>query len=236
MWHSIVIKHGGQSMQEACANPEQFLCSYDGAIYGEREAKKMAKRVGKDYIFSGGPGQPRHVKTPMEPFGEDEFKEVEKALDRGLVPPGMDLASPQALGFDDRPAIEIDIEALIAECREVVASIAATDSPEERTIFNVEGLERDWLRPRVERELATPVISGEASSARAAFEDVQSAKEQVDQVNQADSQLAEERYTAAVSRFEDEVHQVVEEMGLAPVVDRAVETILANIFTDDPDG
>lgn len=87
MWHSIVIQHRGQSMQEACAHRDQFLCCYDGSIYGDREAKKMAKRVGKDYIFSDGPGQPRHVKTPMEPFGEEEWKEVEKALDRGLVPP-----------------------------------------------------------------------------------------------------------------------------------------------------
>jgi hypothetical protein len=74
-------------MQESCAHPEQWLCSYDGSIYGDRSAKKMAKRVGRQYIFAGGPGQPRYVKTPMEPFGEAEWKEVEKALDRGLVPP-----------------------------------------------------------------------------------------------------------------------------------------------------
>jgi hypothetical protein len=87
MWHSIVVQFRGQPMREACANPSQLLCSYDGAIYGDREAKKMAKRVGKEYIFAHGPGQPRYVKSPMQPFGEEEWNEVEKALDRGLVPP-----------------------------------------------------------------------------------------------------------------------------------------------------
>jgi hypothetical protein len=87
MWHSIVIVERGQSIQEACTHPNQFLCSYDGSIYGDREAKKMAKRAGKEYIFAHGPGQPRYVKTPMEPFGEEELREVEKALGRGLIPP-----------------------------------------------------------------------------------------------------------------------------------------------------
>lgn len=75
-------------MREAIAHPEQFLCMYDGSIYGDRQAKKMAKRVGRDYIFTGANiGQPRLVKTPMEPFGPEEFAEVERALDKGLVPP-----------------------------------------------------------------------------------------------------------------------------------------------------
>ena len=33
------------------------------------------------------PGQPRLVKTPMEPFGPEELAEVERALAKGLIPP-----------------------------------------------------------------------------------------------------------------------------------------------------
>lgn len=88
MWWSMVVQFRGQSMQEASANPAQFLCSYDGAVYGDRQAKKMAKKVGRDYIFHGAnAGQPRLVKTPMEPFGPEEFAEVGRALDKSLVPP-----------------------------------------------------------------------------------------------------------------------------------------------------
>lgn len=83
----MVIQLRGQSIQEAVVHPRQFLCSYDGDVYGDREAKKMAKRVGRDYIRKGGPGQPRLVKSPLEPFGEDEVNEVTRALAKGLVPP-----------------------------------------------------------------------------------------------------------------------------------------------------
>ncbi len=83
MWWSIVVKQRGQSMREATATRSQLLCSYDGSVYGDRQAKKMARGVGSDYIKAGGPGQPRLVKTPMEPFGPEEFAEVERALAKG---------------------------------------------------------------------------------------------------------------------------------------------------------
>jgi len=87
-WWSIVVQDRGQSMQEATAQPDQLLCSYDGSIYGNRQAKKMAKKAGRDYIWKGANlGQPRLVKSPMQPFGAEEFDEVERALLRGLVPP-----------------------------------------------------------------------------------------------------------------------------------------------------
>ncbi len=97
MWWSTVVQIRGQSMQEATGNPGQFLCAYDGALHGDRQAKKMAKKIGREYISGGGPGQPRLVKTPLEPFGEDEWAEVANALGKGLVPPGMDLESTQQL-------------------------------------------------------------------------------------------------------------------------------------------
>jgi hypothetical protein len=86
-WWSCVVQLPGQAMQEATAHPEQFLCAYDGGIYGDRQAKKMARRAGREYISTGGIGQPRLVKTPMEPFGDEEFAEVERALERGYVIP-----------------------------------------------------------------------------------------------------------------------------------------------------
>jgi hypothetical protein len=87
-WWSIVIEHRGQPAREAAAHPEQYLCSYDGSVYGDRRAKKMAKKVAREYIFKGANiGQPRLIKSPMEPFGEEEFAEVERALEKGLVPP-----------------------------------------------------------------------------------------------------------------------------------------------------
>ena len=86
-WWSCVVQFRGQPMQEATAHPEQLLCSYDGAIYGDRQAKKMARRAGREYISEGGPGQPRLVKTPMEPYGEEEIAEVERALEKGYTIP-----------------------------------------------------------------------------------------------------------------------------------------------------
>jgi hypothetical protein len=65
-------------MQEAGAHPDQLLCSFDGAVYGDREAKKMARRAGRDYISSRGPGQPRLVKTPLEPYSEAEWDALDE--------------------------------------------------------------------------------------------------------------------------------------------------------------
>jgi hypothetical protein len=68
MWYSIVIKLPGQSMQEASTRADQIICAYDGAVYGDRNAKKMAKRDGADYIRHGpNVGQPRLVKAPVDP-------------------------------------------------------------------------------------------------------------------------------------------------------------------------
>ncbi len=68
MWYSTVIKLPGQSMEEACTRSEQFICVYDGDVYGDRQAKKMAKRAGVEYIRHGANiGQPRLVKTPIDP-------------------------------------------------------------------------------------------------------------------------------------------------------------------------
>jgi hypothetical protein len=80
MWWSIVVQFRGEAMRDAVADPTRLLCSFDGSIHGDREAKKMAKGVGHDYIKADGPGQPRLVKTPMEPWGADELAEVEASI------------------------------------------------------------------------------------------------------------------------------------------------------------
>jgi hypothetical protein len=97
VWYSIFVQLPSQSMQQATAHPEQMLCAYDAGIYGDRQAKKMARRVGREYIRSRGPGQPRLVKTPLEPYSADELAEIEQAVERGLVPPGMTLEASQQL-------------------------------------------------------------------------------------------------------------------------------------------
>jgi len=64
----MVIKYPGQSMQEACLHAEQFICAYDGDVYGKREAKKLARRDAREYIRQSKVGQPRLVKTPVNPL------------------------------------------------------------------------------------------------------------------------------------------------------------------------
>jgi hypothetical protein len=91
IWHGIVIQYRGQSMQEASGQLDQWLCCYDGSVYGEREAKKMAKREGRAYISTGSPGQPRHVKAPVHPlsvFSDEELGEAWKTAALSLLPPG----------------------------------------------------------------------------------------------------------------------------------------------------
>src|SRR4051794_37147631 len=68
VWYSMVVQYPGQSMQEACLHAEQYLGAYDSDVYGKRQAKKLAQKAGRDYIFHGANvGQPRMVKTPLDP-------------------------------------------------------------------------------------------------------------------------------------------------------------------------
>ena len=63
-------------MSEVILDQARFLCSFDGGAHGDRQAKKMAKRVGKEYIHTGAPGQPRLVKSPLEPWNNDGLAET----------------------------------------------------------------------------------------------------------------------------------------------------------------
>jgi hypothetical protein len=68
MWYSMVIQYPGQSMQEAVLHADQFICAFDSDVHGKRQAKKLARQAGRDYIFRGpNVGQPRLVKTPVHP-------------------------------------------------------------------------------------------------------------------------------------------------------------------------
>ena len=87
MWWSIVVQIRGESIQTAMADRDRWLCAYDGAIYSDRQAKKMAKGVGYAYNRTGQPGQPRLIESPMEPRGAEEVAELEKAIAKGMVPP-----------------------------------------------------------------------------------------------------------------------------------------------------
>jgi hypothetical protein len=85
VWYSMVVQYRGQSMQEACLHAEQFLCAYDSDLYGKREAKKLARQAGRDYIFRGANvGQPRLVKTPMDPRLATASEEAIRSRDQRL--------------------------------------------------------------------------------------------------------------------------------------------------------
>ena len=57
MWWSIVIQKRGM--------PDMSLGSWNGDVIGDNAAKSAARSMGKSYIKSGGPGQPRLVKSPL---------------------------------------------------------------------------------------------------------------------------------------------------------------------------
>jgi hypothetical protein len=154
MWWSTVVQLRGQSMKEACADPAQFLCSYDGGTYGERQAKKMAKRVASDYIFKGANiGQPRLLKTPLEPFGAEEFADVERALAKGLVPPGMTLEAAEQLRGALEDAAEDDEGEEGDEDDDYLSSEAAAAA-------RAHGIDFDQLAIGFERKVVMPLRVG----------------------------------------------------------------------------
>lgn len=227
MWWSMVVQLRGQSMQEACAHPEQFLCSYDGSVYGDRQAKKMAKKVGRDYIFRGANvGQPRLVKTPMEPFGAEELADVERALAKGLVPPGMTLEAAEqlrgALDDEEHDGETSDDDATLGP--EAVAAarahgidfekVAARLGAELMTLYDdaTEGEvvtlpeEVTWRVCRSEIVVASGI---EDHGVERAFASVKAAEESDD-----DATIA-----AAHAHYERTLSDAITENGLEPVVD-----------------
>jgi hypothetical protein len=80
MWWSIVVVLKGESLEEAMANEGAWNCTYDGSVYGDREAKKMAKDSARDYIDMGSPGRPRLIKSPAMPAGARKVYEIERAV------------------------------------------------------------------------------------------------------------------------------------------------------------
>ena len=64
MWWTMCVPMKGQRPEDAL-----ILGAFDGSAIGDREAKKAAKALGRDYIRSGGPGQPRLLKSPSRPNG-----------------------------------------------------------------------------------------------------------------------------------------------------------------------
>jgi hypothetical protein len=67
MWWSVVVVMKGESLEDAMADDGAWNCTYDGSVYGDREAKKMAKYSARNYIDMGGPGRPRLIKSPEMP-------------------------------------------------------------------------------------------------------------------------------------------------------------------------
>lgn len=59
MWWTMCVPMKGQRPEDG-----MMLGSFDGSAMGDREAKKAAKALGREYIRSGGPGQPRLLKSP----------------------------------------------------------------------------------------------------------------------------------------------------------------------------
>lgn len=73
MWWGIYVQFRGERMQDIVSERSRYLGAFDGDAHGDRQAKKLAKQIGKDYIATGSPGQPRLVKSPLEPFNNDLF-------------------------------------------------------------------------------------------------------------------------------------------------------------------
>jgi hypothetical protein len=81
MWWSMCIVLPGESIKEAMLNEAQFICAFDGSVHGDRQAKKMAKKVGHEYIRQGQIGTPRLVKTLEAPYDEEERQGLTDLID-----------------------------------------------------------------------------------------------------------------------------------------------------------
>jgi hypothetical protein len=245
MWWSMVVQLRGQSMQEASAHPEQFLCCYDGSVYGDRQAKKMAKKVGRDYIFKGANvGQPRLVKTPMEPFGKEELAEVADALERGLVPPGMTLEAAQQLRDmtsddpeedGDRPALDAEAAAVAHRygidfydaserfAAEFITPMLADAAPGEFTIVPDEEswrMCRVWILGEAEPRLMDEVGLAEVYSAMSA-------------VSAAQVTGDEPTMAAAYAHYDRMLENVIAKNGLEALVEVLRERFFSTSSTDD---
>jgi hypothetical protein len=240
MWWSMVVQMRGQSMQEACAHPEQLLCSYDGGIYGDRQAKKMAKKVGRDYIFKGANvGQPRLVKTPMEPFGAEELADVERALAKGLVPPGMTLEAAEQL----REAMDEDDDGDEEELDDL--------SPEAAAAARAHGIDFDEVAIRFEREVVMPfredVGEGEILSLHkddilrlCRISIVNEAVLHDDTLDRASSAVVTAKETgdpatidAAFAHYDRKLDETVSDNGLGPLVEALRDTFFTDPHADD---
>jgi hypothetical protein len=93
MWWSIYVQSRGERMEDVVADRSRYLGAFDGNVHGDRQAKKLAKQVGKDYIATGAPGQPRLVKSPLEPWNNDLFA-AQAAFD--AYPGELDVHAPEA--------------------------------------------------------------------------------------------------------------------------------------------
>jgi hypothetical protein len=80
MWWSIVVVLKGESLQEAMADEGAWNCAYDGSVYGDREAKKMAKYSARNYIDMGSPGRPRLIKSAEMPPGASKIAEIQRGV------------------------------------------------------------------------------------------------------------------------------------------------------------
>jgi hypothetical protein len=74
-WHHIVIVYPTESLEEAVTRPHRLFCSFDGeeGWRSNRRAKKLARKFGREWIRGEAEGQPRYVKTRVEPFSHDQL-------------------------------------------------------------------------------------------------------------------------------------------------------------------
>jgi hypothetical protein len=75
-WWSVVVVHRGEPVEYALEHGGA-LGSWNGAVIGDREAKKAAKGLGREYIKTGAPGQPRVVESPEAPERTTDYTDLE---------------------------------------------------------------------------------------------------------------------------------------------------------------
>jgi hypothetical protein len=81
-WWSIVVVFRGERVEYALER-RGAMGSWDGAVIGDREAKKAAKALGREYIKTGAPGQPRVVKSPERPERTIDYTDPEAEVFSG---------------------------------------------------------------------------------------------------------------------------------------------------------
>jgi hypothetical protein len=193
--------------------------AFDRDVLGDKQAWKAAKSAAKDFYKAVNFQGPR-----IKVFGSD-------FLIDGYVTNGDGVYFHPAWSDDSD---EDPVESIVSEVLSMTACRAeAAQANGEVAVFNIEGIERDMIRPK----LVITSFGAEEPDERlvAAFQVWDRLDDQRDAAtSEAELEALDEPCAAAKARYDAEIDRLIEERGLGEML-AEINSRLADYFTDDPE-